>query len=221
MICASSLASRVWRDLVIISHPFRFVKGFLKSFWKTFFAVLSEPCPSPFGGSARLLYHISFHLSRGFSKVFQLFFVILSGASRRFDPLKSARLLYHISLRLSRGFSKVFSTFFAIFSRVRSLSRGQLAHYSTFMLHCQGGFWKFFYFGSFSSLAQCGWSRLVQHRQPATIFYPDSPFSRRKKPPSIDRGFSMQYRAYFWTNRYAPASSSISRHFPQEQTLPQ
>ena len=69
-----STQRRVLRDLFIISHPFRFVKGFLKSFLKFFSSSFRNL--SPARRKCLTLYHISFRLSRGFSKVFSTFFVI-------------------------------------------------------------------------------------------------------------------------------------------------
>ena len=76
MICCRvpSALSRVLRDPIIIPHLSPFVKRFSKSF-SIFFKIFSLALAFRWG-SARVLYHISFRLSRGFSKVFSTFFVI-------------------------------------------------------------------------------------------------------------------------------------------------
>ena len=152
-----------------------FEKLFSRSFRNLVLAVRRK-CPT-------IISHLFSFVKRFFESFFNFFRDPFGCLSEAWPSQKRSAIISHLFPFVKR-FSKSFSTFFAIFSRVRSLSRGQLAHYSTFMLPCQGGFWNFFLFGSFGGLAQCGWSRLVQHRQPVTIFYPDSPFSRRKKPPS-------------------------------------
>ena len=72
--------------------------------------------------TAYILYHIPSRLSRGFSKVFQVFStfffrsLLANCQDLRFATLfKAARILYHKLLDLSRGFLKVFSRFFKVF----------------------------------------------------------------------------------------------------------
>jgi hypothetical protein len=63
-----------------------------------------------------LLYHIYAVLSRGFSKVFEKFFGVVSVCLCRLwyphNPFPLTLLLYHIEWFLSRGFWKVFQKFF-------------------------------------------------------------------------------------------------------------
>ena len=65
--------------------------------------------------ATRLLYHVRFDLSRGFWKVFQKFFAVLSNqpsTSRRKCPIIISHLLDFV-----KRFFKSFSTFFVIFFR--------------------------------------------------------------------------------------------------------
>ena len=78
---------------------------------------------SPFSWTAYILYHISFRLSRGFSKVFEVFFKKFFEAPlfKRYLCsfgvfFKTAYILYHKPSLLSRGFSKVFWDFSKFFS---------------------------------------------------------------------------------------------------------
>ena len=79
---------------------------------------------SPFSRTAYILYHISFRLSRGFSKVFEVFFKKFFEAPLFKRSLcgfgvffKTAYILYHKPSVLSRGFSKVFWDFSKFFSQ--------------------------------------------------------------------------------------------------------
>ena len=88
-------------DSLIIPHSFAFVKGFLKSF-SNFFEVLFVPRHSK-GMSVvssfrptLLLYHNSFLLSRGFSKVFKKLFRFAFRSSHRSEspsPMRSPKAL--------------------------------------------------------------------------------------------------------------------------------
>ena len=160
--------SRVLRDPFIISHPFLFVKGFLKSFSK-FFTVLFEPSLD-LSGSARLLYHNSFRLSRGFEKFFKNFFVTFVG-SLEVVPFAKRPAYYITSLFVCQEvFQKFFQLFRDFLSGLFAVLRGpvsrlpraplldsrclwQLAYYSTSPLNCQGVFTKFFHFGIFGTLS--------------------------------------------------------------------
>ena len=155
-LCELLTRGRVLRDPFIISHPFRFVKGFLKSFFN-FFAVLSNRAVDSSRRSARLLYHIFLILSRGFLKVFSTFFVILRrrSSSQKCPTIKSHRLSF--VKRFCKSFSNFFRDAFG-FSRRHSLglfrlARCQLAYYSTISFFCQGVFSNFFTFGSFGILS--------------------------------------------------------------------
>ena len=127
MICANLVrVGRVSCDLFIISHPFRFVKGFCKSFFNFFRGF--RPLACPFGFSAEVFDIISRSLVfvKRFFKSFVNFFRDILSAVLGFRPRKSALGLYHIFLILSRGFSKVFSTFFVMFClAVRSVNLSQ------------------------------------------------------------------------------------------------
>ena len=121
-----------------------------------------------------LLYHILDRLSRGFWKVFWIFFKNFS--QPLFSRRGSAWALYHILSRLSRGFSKVFSTFFVFLfsgplSQFPALKR--LAYYSTFISFCQQVFAKFFEFGASGRFAQTKGKSLVQLAQQMSILVPN------------------------------------------------
>ncbi|MBQ3507932.1 MAG: hypothetical protein IJA91_05210, partial [Clostridia bacterium] len=72
---------RVWRDLVIIAHPFPFVKRFFEISFGNF------SLPFSVGGSALTLYHSLPSLSRGFSKVFSTFLQYSASPSLHGYPL--------------------------------------------------------------------------------------------------------------------------------------
>ena len=108
-----SALSRVLRDLIIIPHLFRFVKGFFKSFLSFFqelFSTFSYHSPAR-RRSARVLYHILLRLSRGFSKVFSTFFVILfRGCPRGVFLVDSL----HIIALLPPFVNRFFESFFGL-----------------------------------------------------------------------------------------------------------
>ena len=97
----------------IISHLFLFVKRFLKSFSKIFVIFSGS---FAFRKATRLVYHISFHLSRGFSKVFQLFSIFVRGLSDRCPSLFRGALVQcsHIIALLPPIVKGFFSTFFTL-----------------------------------------------------------------------------------------------------------
>ena len=109
--------------LAYYSTSFSFCQGVLQKFFQLFSRLFRAALN--FGGSARLLYHISFHLSRGFSKVFSTFFVIFCLAAVHGVPLVDSLL-----------------------------SCRQPAYYSTSPSVCQVVFTKFLRFGIVGSLTQ-------------------------------------------------------------------
>ena len=118
-----SALGRVLRDLIIIPHLFRFVKGFFKSFL-SFFQELFQPfLTTRQPGGEVPEYYITFSrvCQEVFQKFFQLFFVILFRGCLPLSLLATARW--------------------------------QLAYYSTFIPICQAVFDKFFQFGCVVSLS--------------------------------------------------------------------
>ena len=156
--------SRVLRDPFIISHPFLFVKGFLKSFFKIFYGSFWT-VPWPQRKCPTIISQL-FSFVKRFLKSFSKTFSWLSWALWKLFPSQSdLRIISHLFSFVKR-FLKSFSTFFVIFRlavpirRIHTavffaplvcVSRWQLAYYSTLLFNCQGVFSKFFDFGGFGT----------------------------------------------------------------------
>ena len=104
-------------DLFIISHFLAFVKGFCKSFLSFFLKFFCFAVPWLRLAATFILYHIFKRLSRGFEKVFWIFF------QSRLARCRSWRDLYIISYfiafvkRFCKSFSKVFCRPYDLLSR--------------------------------------------------------------------------------------------------------
>ena len=99
-----------------------------EKFFKNFCDFFEILC---FRKATRLLYHISFHLSRGFPKVFFNFFCDFSSCCFPTRRIHTA----------------------AFFAPLVCASRWQPAYYSTSSSNCQGVFFKFFHFGTLGALS--------------------------------------------------------------------
>ena len=113
MICANLVrVGRVSCDLFIISHPFRFVKGFCKSFFNFFRGFQSLACP--FGFSAEVFDIISRSLvfvKRFFKSFFNFFRDILSAALGFPASQIGLRIISHLLDFVKRFFKSFFNLF--------------------------------------------------------------------------------------------------------------